>query len=193
MRTKRAIREAFTELVQVRDYEKITVAEVAREADIDRKTFYLHYDSVDDVVDELIHEEADRIIEILREESFFESGRIDVSDLFRKLSVGLAENLAQTKRIFEHVSAEVILKKIEGPLTEALIEEDSLGLVAMGPYLAYCVSFFIAGLLAVYRRWLVSDSEIPLEDLSAVASVAAFGGLNGILQDKQLATMVATP
>lgn len=193
VRTKGAIRAAFMKLVQECDYEKITVAAIAREADIDRKTFYLHYGSIDDVVDELIHVEAERIVSILRDETFFESGHVDVADLFAKLSVGLAQNLTQTKRMAEHVSADVILKKIEGPLTDALIEEDGLGLAAMGPYLGYCVSFFIAGLLAVYRRWLLADSEIPLEDLSAVASAAAFVGVNGILQDKQLATMVAVP
>lgn len=193
VRTKKAIREAFMGLVQERDYEKITVASIAREADIDRKTFYLHYGSVDDVVDELIHEEAERLLDILRGETFFEGGRVDVADLFSKLSIGLAQNLSHTKRMAEHVSADVILKKIEVPLTDALIEDDGLGLGAMGPYLGYCVSFFIAGLLAVYRRWLLTDSEIPLEDLSAVASAATLVGVNGILQDRRLATLVATP
>lgn len=42
------------------DYHKITIASVAREADIDRKTFYLHYRSVSDLVDEVIRDEAQK-------------------------------------------------------------------------------------------------------------------------------------
>ena len=43
VRTRKAIREAFFKLMENQDYHKITIASVAREADIDRKTFYLHY------------------------------------------------------------------------------------------------------------------------------------------------------
>lgn len=190
-RTKRAIREALTELAQERDFEKISVAAVARVADIDRKTFYLHYRSVDEVVDELMREEAELIVAAVREELLSERDGVDVGDLFAKLSVNLAQDLARRGHVADHTSIEVVLRKIEGPLTEALIEEDSLGLAAMGPYLGYCVSFFIAGVLAVYRRWLVSDSEIPLEDLAAMAGTAAFAGVNGLLGDNELAKMAA--
>lgn len=41
VRTRKAIREAFFKLMENQDYHKITIASVAREADIDRKTFYL--------------------------------------------------------------------------------------------------------------------------------------------------------
>ena len=39
VRTRKAIREAFFKLMENQDYHKITIASVAREADIDRKTF----------------------------------------------------------------------------------------------------------------------------------------------------------
>lgn len=44
VRTRKAIREAFFKLMEDQDYHKITIASIAREADIDRKTFYLHLD-----------------------------------------------------------------------------------------------------------------------------------------------------
>ena len=61
----------------------------------------------------------------------------------------------------------------------------------MGPYLGYCVSFYTAGLLAIYRRWLLVDSEIPLEDISCVANAAAFYGIKGILGEGQAAAREA--
>ena len=42
-KTKKAIQEAYFKLLEKKKTEKITVAEITREADIDRKTFYLHY------------------------------------------------------------------------------------------------------------------------------------------------------
>ncbi len=42
-KTKKAIQDAYFRLLEKKRTEKITVAEITREADIDRKTFYLHY------------------------------------------------------------------------------------------------------------------------------------------------------
>ena len=55
----RAIREAFQKLLIEKGIDKITVSALAREADIDRKTFYLHFRSID----ELIQQEADTLVE----------------------------------------------------------------------------------------------------------------------------------
>lgn len=183
VRTKAAIRDAFIELIHEQDYDKITVSAVARTANIDRKTFYLHYATVDDVLDEVLRQRAEGIVTVLRRESFLDGKTVDVSDLFAKLSVDLVHEFSFDKRMAQHMPTDLLLKKVEEPLTEALVEEDGLGLADMGPYLVYCVTFFCAGLLAVYRRWLITDSEIPLEDLSEVASAAAFAGVNGILEN----------
>ena len=51
LKTRQAIEEALASLILKTDYDKITVSALAKEANINRKTFYLHYDSVDDVLD----------------------------------------------------------------------------------------------------------------------------------------------
>lgn len=60
VRTRKAIRQAFLTLMQETEYQKITITGIAREADIDRKTFYLHYQSVEDLANEIVQDEADR-------------------------------------------------------------------------------------------------------------------------------------
>ena len=42
LRTKKAIQNAYLDLLKKKGTEKITISDIAREADIDRKTFYLH-------------------------------------------------------------------------------------------------------------------------------------------------------
>ncbi|KRN97314.1 hypothetical protein IV55_GL000242 [Furfurilactobacillus siliginis] len=53
MRTKRNITDAFTQLLAEKDFDKITVAEIAERADINRRTFYLHYEDIYALLDEL--------------------------------------------------------------------------------------------------------------------------------------------
>lgn len=47
LRSRRLIVAAFERLLETRPYERIGVSAIAQEADIDRKTFYQHYRSVD--------------------------------------------------------------------------------------------------------------------------------------------------
>lgn len=183
VRTKKAIREAFLNLLRSEDYDRVTITAVAREADIDRKTFYLHYDSVDDVLDEFIRERAEQMVASLREESLAQGGGVDVADLFARLSVALVQDYSITENMVRHVSPEKLLSKVEGPLTEAIVECDALGLAsAMGPYLSFGVSFLCGGLLSAYRHWLAIDSDMPLENLAALTSAAILAGVEGFLQ-----------
>ncbi len=55
-RTEKAIRAAFFKLLGDIDYERISVSALAREAGVDRKTFYLHYRSIDALADEILRE-----------------------------------------------------------------------------------------------------------------------------------------
>nr|WP_315024214.1 TetR/AcrR family transcriptional regulator [uncultured Aminipila sp.] len=56
VKNKKHIKEAFLELIQKYDYEKITVTELAEKAMINRKTFYLHYETKDALLDEIIQD-----------------------------------------------------------------------------------------------------------------------------------------
>ena len=54
--TRNAVKDALLELLEEQSYEKITVASLCRQAEITRATFYLHYQSLDEVLDELMDE-----------------------------------------------------------------------------------------------------------------------------------------
>lgn len=64
-RTKKALRRALFELLETCDYDSITISALAREAGVDRKTFYTHYRSIDDLVDEILLEQARLIVQEL--------------------------------------------------------------------------------------------------------------------------------
>ena len=54
-RTKAAIRNALEEMIVEMDAHRITVSELTKRAGIHRKTFYLHYETIED----LFYEQAD--------------------------------------------------------------------------------------------------------------------------------------
>lgn len=52
--TKQAIRQAFLSELKIKDYDKITVTDLCKKAEINRSTFYLHYADAVSVFDELL-------------------------------------------------------------------------------------------------------------------------------------------
>lgn len=61
--TKNAIKDSLLELLNHSSYEKITVTALCKQSEITRATFYLHYDNIDDVLNELL-DEALRLTEL---------------------------------------------------------------------------------------------------------------------------------
>lgn len=63
--TKGIIKDSLLELLQDTSYEKVTISALCRQAEITRATFYLHYDNIDNVLDELL-DDALRLTELDR-------------------------------------------------------------------------------------------------------------------------------
>lgn len=61
IKTKRAIRESFLELLKEKEVQQITVSELSRKADLGRGTFYLHYQDVFDLYEQLEKELFDQL------------------------------------------------------------------------------------------------------------------------------------
>lgn len=53
VKTKHAIFKAFVELLNEKDINQITITDVAKRANINRKTFYNYYSDINDVMEEI--------------------------------------------------------------------------------------------------------------------------------------------
>ena len=55
-KTRASIRDAFVRMMQKKDYEAITVTDIAESAQINRKTFYAHYETKDQIFTQIVEE-----------------------------------------------------------------------------------------------------------------------------------------
>ena len=62
-KTREAIHKTFEEMICEMDYEQISIKELTERARINRKTFYLHYNSLDDLLKELQNKMAENFID----------------------------------------------------------------------------------------------------------------------------------
>ena len=84
-RTKAALTAALFELLGEKDFSKISITELTRRADVDRKTFYLHYQTVDEILEEFYEGALHTLRETIEREGIFRAESVDMVALFKIL------------------------------------------------------------------------------------------------------------
>ena len=60
--TKNAIKKSLLELLNERPINKISVKDIVERCQINRNSFYYHYQDIPAVIEEIVKEEADNIV-----------------------------------------------------------------------------------------------------------------------------------
>lgn len=63
--TKQTIKEAFLRLKRNKEYNSITISDICRLAEISRSTFYLHYNHIAEVLDEVLDDAVSNIGDLI--------------------------------------------------------------------------------------------------------------------------------
>ena len=180
-RTKNAIRQAYFDLLLKKGDEKITVADIAREADIDRKTFYLHYGSTDEIIREFAETKTQEMLRRLTLRFFFTLS-FDRRIFAREAAGLLSENLEFARILAKNSNMYFFWKQLEDSAVANLV--GSYGRHSKVPHqdIVTRVSYFVAGASNVFQRWLRGEIDCSLEEMSDKVSEIAFEGVQGLLQ-----------
>ncbi len=181
LKTKKAIRNAYAELLKKKNSKNITIKDVADVADISRKTFYYYYDGIWEIEDEIENE----IIELLSKE--LETLNIDeiIKNpylLFQKIKEVINKDLDFFGNLIVSDKHSKLILKISNILEEAFINSliDSTNLDK--ETVKIISNFCMKGMLAVYQEWFNSGCRVPLQEISKDLSKIMFDGLNGYLK-----------
>lgn len=184
LRTRRAIRDAFHELVVERGLDNVTISELARRADIDRKTFYLHYDSVYDLVNHEANELLGRALAAVEatkssEMSADTAPEVEIRAFFGEVNAILEEDLELYRRIASSFSIEFVMGIIREPLERAMyphLKESGLSAAEID----LLCRLYVSGAVIAYGSWLREGGALPIErvaDLVTHALATAYRSL----------------
>ena len=180
-RTRKAIQNAYLDLLRQKGTEKITISDIAREADIDRKTFYLHYNSTEDIIREFAEEKTRELLTRLTLRSFFTLS-FDKKIFAKEANSMLKEHLEFCQMIARNPSLGFFWNEVQDVSVQILSDIYKRHSKLPESDLKIQVSFFVAGAMYVYQRWLRGEIPCSMEDVGVKVSEIAFSGVQSILR-----------
>jgi AcrR family transcriptional regulator len=102
LRTRQLLKDAFVELLQEMNIEKISVNRIAERATINRVTFYLHYRDIPDMLEKMADEMIEDINRILTNVS---ANQISKEEEDWPMLVNLLEHFAEHAKFYKVVLA----------------------------------------------------------------------------------------
>ena len=166
--------EAFLSLLEEKDFAYVTVKEICRRANVNRSTFYLHYETLDDLLLESVEWMIDR---------FREHMALDAADVIERIrTCPLSELSFMTPRYllpylsYLEKNKRLFLTALRNAKTLEL-EKSYAGLFrhVLSPVLErfgvperqrpYLMAFYMHGLMAIVTRWLEDDCRESKEEI----------------------------
>lgn len=180
--------EAFILLLEKKEFQYITVKEICTKAGVNRSTFYLHYETMNDLLEESAQFVLKKCYESMQSvddfniahgeegiNEFVTSSSLDNLYLITpKYLTPYLQFIRDNKRLYATALKNVglfkwentydnLFKKIFSPILDRFGQEEKIK-----PYL---VLFYISGLMAIVTEWLKNDCAESVEEIISVIEV----------------------
>lgn len=178
IRTRRMIRDAFTELMEEKGFDGVTVRDLAEKANINRGTFYLHYQDKYDLMEQSEREILNEIEEMVKEFNKITSKQESLT------LINQQEPHPFLLKLFEYISENSdFMKVIIGPkgdpafqvklkeIVRLYIHEKTtnhLSSAEMIVPLEYLSAFVTSAYLGVIQQWLENGMEKSHREIALV-------------------------
>lgn len=181
VRTKSMIVDSLVHLTKSTPYKKIKIQDITAHASLARQTFYLHYNSKDEVLIEYINAVFEEFYEEIKEyivELDLPEPRV-AWHLFSQW-----KNHAEFARLVFEVEIEhLVLKSFKSYITRVVglyIRNHDVE-VKDPEALALCVDYLAGASWMMLNRWIQNDFQYPLEKMAALYTELSFPGMMKVI------------
>lgn len=181
VRTLESIRRAFYDMIVEMDYEDITVKELVRRARINRNTFYLHFSSLDALLDEMKDEIARNFIAMFTP--------YETMDHIRTMIRNFVNYLTSLSPLFEKILCSGSYRGVAQSINEQLLvhrDETLRGSLAKNGEMkeeeenivfAYCG--YVSAVL--FRQWVRDGKKLSPDELADLAERLICHGMESVV------------
>jgi AcrR family transcriptional regulator len=182
-RTKKSLKEVLVEELQNRELQKISVKSLCEKADINRSTFYLHYNDVFDLWNSLEQEILDKMNEILKD---FKVEKVLTKPLplLLKITEYLEGETIFNRKLFQSRESIILLDKIKACFIDYFLRNSSRIIRSedIGELDLY-ITFVLSGTMSLYYKWFLGETDISLNKLAHEIEKLITSGVEDFLSD----------
>lgn len=168
-RSKQLLITAYAELLSEKDAKKISVTDVTSRADLNRSTFYTHFENVDDLLRCILHDVSEQVLEVAdtaSKDSFM--GNPDPT--LKKVAEYLQANLPVYRNLMQAPHAIAFLTDMKQQIADRVIETcaptEHTTLDLRIP-----IEYITGGIVDIYASWLCNRyQDVSLNDINNAAS-----------------------
>jgi len=183
IKTKNSISNALLKLIEEKSATKITVSEIAKLANIERKTFYLHYSCIDDVYLDIAKSLSNQVE--TEAEQYISNPGYSITDIFTTLNIVINNNLSFFKAISKNDSYSFLLHSFEDSVSKVTSKIAIELYNIKSPNLKFYTDFYATGIVKLYRTWLRGDTNLTQEQLTNIVSRACFLSVEELTKNRK--------
>ena len=179
IKTNKASIGAFFTLLQEKNISKITITELSKLANIDRKTFYLHYGSIAELYNDL----GNMLVTLIKKEIIdYSTNNRTPYELFVNINDIINEKIDLFKDIAKNNDFSDVILRIKDILSEELINLYGKKNTPASERFKLTTEFIASGTIAMYLKWLKGDANITMDELALLAAEMITNGASGLVE-----------
>ena len=195
IKTKKLIKTALSELIQEKGFDHVSITDLTHRANINRGTFYLHYQDKYDLLEKFenevlddINTNAENFIKSIKDIDFLgEDFSNEIKPFINKIFTYIKENYIIMKVILGPKSDMRFQNKIKKALNILLTEKgwdnyfDSQNTFVSKNYF---ISYLVSAHIGVIRQWIDSGMNESAENMAEMISKMFFLGPFNSIKNK---------
>ena len=169
LRSKMLIRNALVTLMQQKPFEKITITDIVKEADINRGTFYAHYHDTAEVLDK-IREEV--VQDVLAAAKLMTPDEIiqDPSELFSNLGQLMEKNRKYYRTLLSIGCSMEILSSAKSAVIEYISTAKAISEYPDQAYIRCALDALAAAVTEAYLDAIIGKVDMSIKQVTQLVS-----------------------
>ena len=166
--------EALLLILENKDYEFITVKEICQKAGVNRSTFYLHYESMSDLLEEAIEMINQKFYSTFKVSPTFIQENIKSKNKDNLILITSEYLTPYLKFVCEHkklfkltISKPYLLKSVDAfSFMNEKYFAPIMGVFGIEKDIqTYMIKYYINGIIAIVNEWLKNDCDKSIEEI----------------------------
>jgi AcrR family transcriptional regulator len=170
-RSIRLLKDAFLQLLVEKPYDQISVSDVTRAADLNRGTFYAHFNNMDDLLRSTMQDYSESVSDLI-DQCINEDFPADPMPVLNHIGGYLGSDQELFKKLVMSTSVEPFINSLREMFCEKIREQLSSRRSSMDErFVLVATEYLTSGVLGAYRSWLSGDyGDATIDDVNRYLS-----------------------